>query len=403
VFGLVILLLGVTPWQQTATGSGRVIAFAPDERRQNLDAPIEGRVLRWYVREGAVVKKGDRIVDLSDNDPDILLRLRDERDAIDRRLDAAKLRARSLETRIDALEASRLSAITAAESRSAMAKQRVSAATQAVMFADATATAAEANRTRQSSLADQGLSSQRQVELAILEATRARTEVERAKVALLAARSEVAAIDADRAKIDTDGAAVLDDARASRAAAEGEVASASAELARIEVRLARQAAQSVIAPRDGTIFQIVANGHSGEIVKAGDILAVLIPETSERAVELWLAGNDLPLAKVGAGARLQFEGWPALQVSGWPSSAVGTFGGRVALIDATDNGQGLFRVVVVPAVNEHWPDDIYLRQGVRVQGWVQLGKVKLGYELWRQFNGFPPLPSKVDPPSKGSK
>jgi hypothetical protein len=32
---------------------------------------------------------------------------------------------------------------------------------------------------------------------------------------------------------------------------------------------------------------------------------------------------------------------------------------------------------------------------VRALGWIQLGTVRLGYELWRQFNGFPPaLPSE---------
>lgn len=37
----------------------------------------------------------------------------------------------------------------------------------------------------------------------------------------------------------------------------------------------------------------------------------------------------------------------------------------------------------------------YLRQGVRALGWIQLGRVRLGYELWRLFNGFPPaLPSE---------
>jgi adhesin transport system membrane fusion protein len=28
---------------------------------------------------------------------------------------------------------------------------------------------------------------------------------------------------------------------------------------------------------------------------------------------------------------------------------------------------------------------------VRAQAWFQLGQVRLGYELWRQFNGFPPM------------
>ena len=58
-------------------------------------------------------------------------------------------------------------------------------------------------------------------------------------------------------------------------------------------------------------------------------------------------------------------------------------------------------VLVVPDGDARWPSAAYLRQGVRAQGWVQLGRVRLGYELWRQFNGFPPSLPKEPEPSKG--
>ena len=32
--------------------------------------------------------------------------------------------------------------------------------------------------------------------------------------------------------------------------------------------------------------------------------------------------------------RLEFDGFPAVQVAGWPSVAVGTFGGEITVIDA---------------------------------------------------------------------
>jgi hypothetical protein len=95
--------------------------------------------------------------------------------------------------------------------------------------------------------------------------------------------------------------------------------------------------------------------------------------------------------------RLQFEGWPAVQFTGWPSVAVGTFGGEVALIDATDDGTGRFRILVKPDAADAWPRGVYLRQGVRVNGWVLLNQVKLGYELWRRFNGFPPTVAPQEP------
>lgn len=168
-----------------------------------------------------------------------------------------------------------------------------------------------------------------------------------------------------------------------------EVSSASAELARIETRLARQASQSIVAPRDGIVHRILAP-QGGVMVKAGQVLAVIVPETASRAVELTVSGNDAPLLSVGRRVRLQFEGWPAVQFAGWPSVAVGTFGGVIGVIDPGAGEDGTVRVIVFPENGQQWPDATYLRQGVRVIGWVLLDTVHLGWELWRQFNGFPP-------------
>jgi hypothetical protein len=108
--------------------------------------------------------------------------------------------------------------------------------------------------------------------------------------------------------------------------------------------------------------------------------------------ELIIDGNDLPLVRVGDAAVLQFEGWPAVQFVGVPEAATGTFAGRVYLIDPTANERGQFRILIEPdPAAEPWPNQELLRQGVRAQGWVLLPeRVRLGWELWRQINGFPP-------------
>ncbi|MEN9845060.1 MAG: hypothetical protein RIS36_207 [Pseudomonadota bacterium] len=175
-----------------------------------------------------------------------------------------------------------------------------------------------------------------------------------------------------------------------------EVSSASAELARIETKLARQASQSIVAPRDGIVHRILAP-QGGVMVKAGQELALIVPETASRAVELTVSGNDAPLLSVGRRVRLQFEGWPAVQFAGWPSVAVGTFGGVIGVIDPGAAEDGTIRVIVFPDQGEEWPDANYLRQGVRVIGWVLLDTVRLGWELWRQFNGFPPTLRSMSP------
>ena len=103
----------------------------------------------------------------------------------------------------------------------------------------------------------------------------------------------------------------------------------------------------ITAPRDGTIYRLPVF-ERGQSIKEGDALFTIVPETTERVVELWVSGNDTPLIQPGNHVRLQFEGWPAVQFAGWPSVAVGTFGGEVASIDPSDDGKGSFRIQVKP-------------------------------------------------------
>jgi biotin carboxyl carrier protein len=235
-----------------------------------------------------------------------------------------------------------------------------------------------------------------------MEYQRARAEVDRSLATLNSEKNNKAVLEADQLKIENDFKAIIEDAKASRAAALTEIANANVELQRIDVRLARQSSQVVRAPRDGTIFRLLAQPGS-EVLKGGDPLAILIPDTGNQTVEIWMDGNDAPLITPGNKVRLQFEGWPAVQFVGWPAVAVGTFGGTVLLVDATDNGQGKFRILVGPDPDdEPWPSNRYLRQGVRANAWVLLNQVKLGFELWRQFNGFPPVISMEEPGARGS-
>ncbi|MBK8255980.1 MAG: HlyD family efflux transporter periplasmic adaptor subunit [Polyangiaceae bacterium] len=398
-FVLLVFALIVVPWQQNAPGKGRVIAFSATQRQQTVDAPVEGRIGKWFVQEGQRVTEGQSLVDITDNDPEIVARIERERTAVLERIEAAKARTASLAGRIDALESSRTSGVAAADARSRMAKERLRAAEQALTSAEATAQTAGIQVERVRKLFEEGLQSKRAVELAELDAFKTKIDVDRARAARDAARAEQSALLQDLGKIGNDANASINDAQASRATALAEIANAEAELARLDVRLARQKTQAVTAPRDGWLFRILAQ-QGGQFVKSGAPLAIIIPHTDERAVEMWVDGNDVNLINEGERVRLQFEGWPAVQFSGWPSLAVGTYAGRVSFLDAADDGSGKFRIVVTPDPNEPaWPSGENLRQGMRANGWVLLNVVPLGYEAWRQFNGFPP----DYPPNKDSK
>lgn len=400
-----LLALVFVPWQQSIAGKGRVVAFAPMERQQEITAPIEGNVTEWYVQEGSAVKKGQPLFKITDNDPSILDRLMDERNAVIARREAAAARAASLASRQKALESSRAAAVKAAQNRVSMSKQRSAAANRAKEAAEEAERIARLNVDRQKQLQKQGLASDRTVELAEFEAVRSATEVQRAFANLQAALGEELALEQDQARVMNDITASIDDARASEASARAEEANASAELARLDVRLARQSTMDVKAAIDGTVLRLL-KGQGNVFVKSGEALLMLVPDTEVRAVELWIDGNDMPLISKDRHVRLQFEGWPAVQFTGWPSVAVGTFGGVVTVIDATDDGTGQFRLLITPDPNdedgdgrpdEPWPTGMYLRQGVRVNGWVMLDQVRLGFELWRRFNAFPPTVTPAEP------
>lgn len=66
---LLVVVLTVTPWIQTAPGSGQIIALDPTNRVQSVTASLSGRIKRWHVQEGSNVRQGDPLVELSDNDP----------------------------------------------------------------------------------------------------------------------------------------------------------------------------------------------------------------------------------------------------------------------------------------------------------------------------------------------
>lgn len=399
---LLAFLLIFVPWQQSIDGYGRVIAYAPQERQQLIEAPIEGRLVSWNVVEGAKVKKGDILCEMADNDAKALSRIQIEIDSLKQRIGAARARAESIESRIQELEAARKNALDAAGARVAMARNRVQQAGHVVEAALTTQKTSELNYARQRSLFEEGLASKRQAELAELDLVKARTDTERARSQMDAARSEETALSSDQLKVMADVGATINDAHAGRASALSDEATASAELARTEGRLARQQTQQITAPRDGVILSVIAR-QGGELLKSGEPLLSFVPDTDDRAVELTVSGNDAPLIGEGRHVRLQFEGWPAVQFTGWPSVAVGTFGGRVAWVDAADNGQGKFRIVVVPDGDDPWPSGAYLRQGTRVNGWVLLNRVRFGFEVWRQINGFPPVIGTTSPEKKGGK
>jgi len=388
VFVLSALFL---PWQQTATASGRIIAFTPDERDQAIQAPVKGRITRWEVVEGQQVEKGQLLLEISDNDPEYLGRLERERAAAEDQVAAEGEAIVALERQITSLKEVRKLTIEAADARIRQANNKVQGAQLKLRAARGELETSELNISRQRELAEKGLISQRKLELTELKQIKAEAEVRNRQAELEAAKGEVLAKRAERESKAADMDAKIASVSNKLQEARSKLAKAQATLAKAETNVARQSTMQVFAPRTGTVMRVLAR-QGVEFVKEGDTLAILVPETDERAVELWVSGNDIPLVTNQRHVRLQFEGWPAVQFGGWPGAQAGTFAGNVAFVDArAEDSSGLFRVVVIPdPAEEPWPPGGMLRQGARANGWILLNQVTIGFEIWRQINGFPP-------------
>lgn len=403
----VAIMMAYIPWQQSIAGSGRIIIFSPMERPQNIEAQITARLKKWHVRDGQIVKNGELIAELSDLDPKFLdpeqvNRIKGQKEALTARRQAAQSRYKALSNQLESLKKSQGAAVPSARERAEQAKDRIWAAEQAVEAARQNTVTTKLNLDRIRDLHEKGLRSKRDLELAELEQTRAITDLERAHASLeLAKRDQkVALLDQDKVAADTDAA--LSNIAAAMAAAQETIESTSSEVYKLEIDLQnvsqRRKQQMVYAPSAGRIVRLLKVG-AGETVDAGMVLAVIAPETQDLAAELTISDNDAPLVAVGRPVRLQFAGWPSI--------AVGTFGGRVEVIAPCDDGKNNYRIIVRPdkdaiakGKDEPWPDATYLRPGAEVSGWVMLDTVSLGFELWRQFNAFPPT---VNPEDLGLK
>lgn len=425
------ILVFFAPWQQSVRGAGDVIAYSPEERMQWIEATTKGRITQWGdgIYENARVTKGQLIATIQDLDEGYVGRLeqqlataketvqslKDLVDATNRQKVAAETLAATQETQVatykavrEGVEASALAAIDAAESKVTSAEQKL----QEVL---ATELQAKQDFERQRRLYDKDIASEVKFQQAQQKYTEAQAKVAQEQANIDAFKADLIAKEKDliskerKAQADIEySQALLDKARGDVAKtdsdiskSESELQKAEQELFKAETALARQQTQVVTAPVDGFLTQIMANQGSS-MLKEGDKIAMIVPDTADRAVQVWLDGNDAPLVEPGRHVRLQFEGWPAVQFAGWPSVAVGTFGGTVVSVDATDDGKGQFRVIVRPDPTEvqEWPSDRYLRQGVRANGWVLLEQVPLWYELWRNMNGFPP---SIDPDGDADK
>lgn len=394
--GVVAVASLFLPWQQNVQGSGTVTALRPQDRPQTLPSVIDGQIAEWLVPEGQFVKKGQliaRVTEVKEDylDPQVIQRTSEQRDAKAASNENKRAVAENLAEQATVLE--RALALKLDQTRNKIRQYEAD-----VRAAEVDSAQKVDQLQRREALYRDGL-----VDLNSLQSFRLNVQKAFADLAEKRAGLQNTRIDLDAAQAEY-GEKIIK-ARADRAKTLAEINEGVAEVAKLDNKVAslkvRSGFYDIRAPQDGYVVQARRTGI-GEQIKAGEALVTVQPASPDQAVEIYVKPMDAPLIRTGDKVRLNFDGWPALQFAGWPSVSVGTFGGRVAVVDRVTSKAGQFRVLVTPdPQDEPWPQQ--LRMGTGVYGWTMLREVRVWFEIWRQLNGFPPSVANPTDPVFGEK
>lgn len=377
---LIILFL---PWTQNIRSKGYVTTLKQEQRPQELNSIISGRILKWYVKEGDHVKAGDTIAQLGEVkdaylDPDLLQRTQQQIEAKKASIDFYNSKVSATDAQLNAMEQ-------ALQLKRRQLAMKVISDSMDVIAATNDMKIAEEQYRRQRIMRDSGLASMVQLEQRNQSYQSAVAKKTGAEVKLMNTRIELNQVTQEYAE-------KMFKAQGERASAQSDAATGLAEVAKLENQYAnykiRNGMYFLIAPQSGQVVQANKAGIN-EILKEGEKIAEIVPDRIEYAVELFVRPVDLPLLSKGREVRFLFDGYPAIVFSGWPQASYGTFSGRIVAIENRVSANGLFRILVGEnAAYKPWPQN--LRMGSGAQGIALLKDVPIWYELWRNINGFPP-------------
>ncbi len=397
IMGFVAVTAMFLPWTQNIRSKGYVTTLLPDQRPQTIQALIGGKIEKWYIREGQVVQAGDTILKVTEVkeeylDPELLDRTQGQIDAKIGSADSYEKKAQRLEEQYQALLKGREIKLTQNEIKIQTTKLKIESDSMELVAIQLKQVIAEKQLVRIKSLYDDGIKS-----LTDLEAKRMSVQEANAKATSLinkinAHRNELDNLVANKLGIINEYADKLAKSSSDRMSALSSKFDSDASVNKLKSQFnayeVRQKNYFITSPIDGMITESLQNGI-GEIIKNGDKVVNIVPTEYQLAVETYVEAFDMPLLAIGEKVRIQFDGWPAIVFSGWPNNSSGTFGGKIFAIDNDVSKNGKYRILVAPDEEDKaWPEQ--LRVGGGANTITLLKDVRVGYEIWRQLNGFPP-------------
>lgn len=396
IIGITIIILFL-PWTQNIRSNGTVTTLRQEQRPQQVNNIIAGRIVKWWVKEGDFVKKGDTIVQLAEIkddylDPNLLQRTEQQLNAEQMTIDYYEGKVTATGQQMEALENERELKLSSIDNKLIQTQRKVQSDSMKVNAALNEMNVADRQLEGAVKMYEQGV-------IPLTEFERRKVLHQNVNAKLIGAQNDYNNSKQDLLILQLERSAAIQEyaekiAKASgdRFQSQSQIATGQGKVAKLQNQYdnyrIRNGQYYVLAPQDGQVIKAMKAGIN-EMLKEGDMIVEIVPKEYQLAAEVWVKPMDLQLLTVGQKTRFMFDGFPAIVFSGWPQASYGTYGGEIVAIESNLSSNGMFRVLVAEDKNDRpWPKNMKL--GTGAVNFTLLKDVSVWYELWRQINGFPP-------------
>lgn len=396
ILGFFLLFLFL-PWTQNIRARGSVTTLKMEQRPQEMNTIIPGKVVKWYVKEGDYVQAGDTIIQLSEIkdeylDPNLINRTQEQLSAKQMTIDYYKNKVDVTQTQIGALSSGRELKLNQLENKLAQLRLKLQSDSMEAIAANNDFNIATQQYNRQKAMYDSGLVSLTQLEQRNQSYQNALAKKVSAENKLANSRQDLTITKIEMNSVQQEYLEKIAKAQGDQFQSMSQIATGQGDIAKLENQYSnytiRNGMYYITAPQSGQVVKAKKAGI-GEIVKDGEMIVEIVPDKIQYAVELFIRPLDLPLVAPGQKVQFLFDGFPAIVFSGWPNASYGTFRGKVVAVESSVSSNGKFRILVAEDADyKPWPKQ--LRVGTGAQGMALLKDVPVWYEIWRNINGFPP-------------
>ena len=345
---LVITICLFLPWTQNVRSKGRVTTLRLEDRAQEVNTVISGRIAQWYVTEGDQVLAGDTLVRLEEVkveyfDPQLLARTQDQLAAKSDAVELYNSKSDAIGSQIIALQAALNSKLQVIDNKVQQQRLKITNDSMEYMVLSNELKAYLRQNEAAKVLLDSGAISKVEYEKRWVNYQLSQGKVVMAKNKWEQRKQELNTLSFERNLSILEYTDKIAKARGDRSAVLSEVAGTRAEVAKLQNLFANYDARSkfyyITAPQSGQLSKAMKAGI-GEWVKEGDFIAEIVPSQQDKAVEIYIQPIDLPLVQKDQKVMLVFDGYPAIVFSGWPSSSYGTFRGVATFIGQAADAHG---------------------------------------------------------------